>query len=78
MCNIINIFHLRRSFSDFNYVNNKKSDNSLKVKYAESWTTTYFKYFMQILFQYREWYDENKETISKNDLCEIDINRLIK
>lgn len=78
MCNIMNIFHLGRSFSDFNYINDKKSDNSLKVNCAESLTTTDFKYFMQILFQYREWYDENKEIISKNDLCEININRLIQ
>lgn len=77
ICNIMQIFHLGKSYENFKYIENKNKDNSLEATCPESLTPTDFKYFMQLLFQYKEsklFTDQN--TTQKNGYYEINIKKL--
>lgn len=77
ICNIMQIFHLGRSYENFKYIENKNKDNSLEATCPESLTPTDFKYFMQLLFQYKEsklFTDQN--TPQKNGYYKINIKKL--
>ena len=77
MCNIMQIFHLGKSYPNFRYVNQKKENNSLLVTSPESLTTTDLKYFMAILFQYKD-LSRKAENISKDGFFELNIKELLK
>ena len=71
ICNIMQIFHLGRSYENFKQIEIKNQDNSLEATCPESLTSTDFKYFMQLLFQYKD-----SKISSKSDYYQINIKKL--
>lgn len=78
ICNIMNIFHLGRSYKKFEYKANKKEDNSLIATSPESLNATDFKYFMQLLFHYKESIEWSSQDTFENKYCHINIKYLLK
>lgn len=77
ICNIMQIFHLGKSYENFKYIENKNKDNSLEATCPESLTPTDFKYFMQLLFQYKESkLFTNQNTTQKNGYYKINIKKI--
>ena len=77
ICNVMQIFHLGKSYPNFQYLDNKKEKNSILVKSPESLTPTDLKYFMEILFQYKN-LSRNPDNISKDDFFEVNIKALLE
>ena len=77
ICNVMQIFHLGKSKENFKYINNRNPDNSVEATCPESLSSTDFKYFMQLLFQYKESkLFSNQNSPEKNDYYEINIHKL--
>ena len=76
ICNIMQMFHLGKSYSNFEYVNNKNENNSLSVTSPESLTATDFKYFIQMLFQYKQSVKENN--LSKDGYFKVNIKQIFE
>ena len=62
ICNIMKIFSFGKSYLGFEYINERNSDNVLKVTAQESLTPYDLRFFMQILSQHRKYFLCNRGT----------------
>jgi len=76
ICNIMQIFHLGKSYANFQFVNEKNKDNSLSVTAPQSLNHTDQKYFMHILFQYKQLFPGN-QTSTENIAFELNVASIL-